>query len=73
MMADATRARGVCGQCAGLLDSPEIGGIETRDGSVLRDLRLMKRAIVIGLHRPAAGSPGIRFEGLVNTCSIPQL
>lgn len=57
-MADAASARWICGQSAGLLDSPEIGGIETGGRSVLRDLRLMKRAIVIGLHRLAVESPG---------------
>lgn len=71
MLADAAVARGVRGQRAGLLNRPQIGGIETGNRGILVDLRVMKRAsaVVTGLQGLAVGRSGGRFEGLMNTCT----
>ena len=71
MLADAAGARRVRGQSAGLLNRPQIGGVETGNRGGLVDLRLIKRAsaVMTGLHWLAIGRSGGRSEGLVNTCT----
>ena len=71
MPADTAGARGVRGQRAGLLDRPQIGGIEAGNRRVSVDLRLMKgaSAVVTGLQRLTVDRPDRCSEGLMNACT----
>lgn len=72
MLADTVGARRVRGQRAGLLDRPQIGGIEAGNRRVSVDLRLMKgaSAVVTGLQWLTVCRPDRCSEGLMNACTI---